>query len=370
VPLKIDQDHSRFKQIVRGKIKANLRKYVQKGEMIGKKGKDTISIPIPFIDIPHFRYGHKEQGGVGQGEGEIGQQLSPGQVQPGDGHGKAGQGEGEHALEVDVTFDELAQILGEELQLPNIQRKSNEKIVAQKIRYTGINTTGPESLRHFKRTYKQALKRQIASGTYDPRVPLVVPTREDRRYRTYRLQELPETNAVILYMMDVSGSMGDEQKEIVRIESFWLDAWLRHQYKGLETRYIIHDAVAREVDRETFFHTRESGGTMISSAYKLCREIIQADYPSSAWNIYPFHFSDGDNWSADDTRLCIDMLKGDVLPAVNQFAYGQVESPYGSGQFIKDLRESVGEQANVALSEIADKDGIYQSIKDFLGKGR
>jgi hypothetical protein len=369
VSLKIHQDHSRFKQIVRGKIKANLRRYVQKGEMLGKRGKDTISIPIPFIDIPHFKYGHREQGGVGQGEGEVGQQLGPGSVQPGDGH-KAGQGEGDHALEVDVSLDELAAILGEELQLPNIERRGKEQVVAQKIRYTGVNTTGPESLRHFKRTFKQALRRQIALGTYDPRMPIIIPTREDRRYRTFRMQSLPETNAVIIYMMDVSGSMGDEQKEIVRIESFWLDTWLRHQYKGLECRYIIHDAVAREVDRETFFHTRESGGTMISSAYKLCRDIIRADYPPGSWNIYPFHFSDGDNWSADDTRHCIDMLRSDILPGVNQFAYGQVESPYGSGQFIKDLRETVGDETNVALSEIADKDAIYQSIKDFLGKGR
>jgi uncharacterized sporulation protein YeaH/YhbH (DUF444 family) len=367
--LKIHQDHSRFKQIVRGKIKDNLRKYVQKGEMMGKKGKDTISIPVPFIDIPHFKYGHKEQGGVGQGEGEVGQQLAPGNVQPGDGH-QAGQGEGEHALEVDVSLDELAAILGEELQLPNVERRGKEQVVAQKVKYTGVNTTGPESLRHFKRTYKQALRRQIASGTYDPRQPLIIPTREDRRYRSYKLQHLPETNAVIIYMMDVSGSMGDDQKEIVRIESFWLDTWLRHQYKGLQTRYLIHDAVAREVDRETFFHTRESGGTMISSAYKLCKEIIDADYPAASWNIYPFHFSDGDNWSADDTHLCIEMLKNDLLPKVNQFAYGQVESPYGSGQFIKDLRETIGEVDNVALSEIADKDAIYSSIKDFLGKGR
>jgi len=227
VSLKIHQDHSRFKQIVRGKIKANLRRYVQKGEMLGKKGKDTISIPIPFIDIPHFKYGHKEQGGVGQGEGEVGQQLSPGAVQPGDGH-KAGQGEGDHALEVDVSLDELASILGEELQLPNIERRGKEQVVAQKIKYTGVNTTGPESLRHFKRTFKQALRRQIALGTYDPSRPVIIPTREDRRYRSYRLQNLPETNAVIIYMMDVSGSMGDEQKEIVRIESFWLDTWLRH----------------------------------------------------------------------------------------------------------------------------------------------
>ncbi|MBI3183656.1 MAG: DUF444 family protein [Myxococcales bacterium] len=368
--MKIHQDHSRFKEIVRGKIKQNLRKYVQKGEMIGKKGKDLISIPVPFIDIPHFKYGHKEQGGVGQGEGDIGQMLAPGAVQPQDGSGKAGQGEGEHALEVDISLDELAQILGEELQLPNIERKGKEKIVAQRIRYTGINTTGPESLRHFKRTYKQALKRQIALGQYDPKKPVIIPTREDRRYRSYKLEDLPETNAVILYMMDVSGSMGDEQKEIVRIESFWLDTWLRNQYRGLEVRYIIHDAVAREVDRDTFFHTRESGGTMISSAYKLCRDILRADYPSSRWNIYPFHFSDGDNWSADDTRHCIEMLKADIVPSVNQFAYGQVESPYGSGQFIKDLREAIGDQERVSLSEIADKDAIYQSIKDFLGKGR
>src|SRR5690606_39700782 len=109
---------------------------------------------------------------------------------------------------------------------------------------------------------------------------------------------------------------------------------------------------------------------MISSAYKLCRDIIQADYPSSAWNVYPFHFSDGDNWSADDTRLCLKLLREELLPAVNQFAYGQVESPYGSGQFIKDLRESLGEEPRLALSEIADKEAILDSIKDFLGKGR
>src|SRR4051812_46372773 len=336
--------------------------------MIGKKGKDSISIPIPFIDIPHFKYGHKEQGGVGQGEGEIGQQLAPGAVQPGEG-GQAGQGEGEHALEVDVTLDELAQILGEELQLPNIQAKGNEKIVAQKIRYTGVNTTGPESLRHFKRTYKQALKRQIATGTYDPKNPVIIPTREDRRYRSYRLQDLPEVNAVIIYMMDVSGSMGDEQKEIVRIESFWLDAWLQKQYKGLESRYIIHDAVAREVDRDTFFHTRESGGTMISSAYKLCSQLIVDHYPPEEWNIYPFHFSDGDNWSMDDTLSCVELLKQKILPRANMFAYGQVESPYGSGQFIKDLRDHFGKDERVVTSEIRDKDAIVGSIKEFLGKG-
>src|SRR6202042_2269344 len=144
---------------------------------------------------------------------------------------------------------------------------------------------------------REALKRQIATGTYVPDNPIVVPIPADKRYRSWKTEAEPVANAVIIYMMDVSGSMGDEQKEIVRIESFWIDAWLTRQYKGLESRFIIHDAVAREVDRETFFHTRESGGTMISSAYKLCTQMITSDYPAAEWNIHPFHFFRGDNWS-------------------------------------------------------------------------
>ncbi|MBN2358434.1 MAG: DUF444 family protein [Deltaproteobacteria bacterium] len=366
--LRIDQDHARFKDIVRGRIKANLRKYIQKGELIGRKGKDAISIPIPQIDIPNFRFGERQKGGVGQGDGEEGQPLSP---EEGEGDpSKAGDKPGDHVLEAEVTLEELADMLGEELELPRIERRGRAKLVTERIRYVGVAPQGPESLRHFKRTYKQALKRQIASGLYDPKRPVVMPMREDKRYRTWRVQTRPESNAVIIYMMDVSGSMGEEQKEIVRIESFWIDTWLRRNYKGLETRFIIHDAAAREVDRETFFHTRESGGTMISSAFQLCSEIVEQHYPPHEWNIYPFHFSDGDNWSADDTRKCVDLMRDKLLPASNQFSYGQVESPYGSGQFIKDLREAFGEDENVALSEIKDKDAILQSIKDFLGRGK
>jgi uncharacterized protein len=368
--LKIDQDHSRFRSIVRGKIRQNLRKYISQGELIGRKGKDLVSIPIPQIDIPRFRFGEKQQGGAGQGEGDPGDPVGGGEQgeEPGDGK-KAGQGAGEHSLEVDVTLDELAAILGEELELPDIRDKGKSKIINAKDRYTGIRRVGPESLRHFRRTYREALKRQISMGSYMPDKPLIVPIPDDRRYRSWKTEAEPVANAVIIYMMDVSGSMGDEQKEIVRIESFWIDTWLSKQYKGLESRYIIHDAVAREVDRDTFFHTRESGGTMISSAYKLCSQLIDDHYPPEEWNIYPFHFSDGDNWSMDDTLSCVEILTQKLLPRVNMFAYGQVESPYGSGQFIKDLREHFTKDERVITSEIRDKEAIVGSIKEFLGKG-
>lgn len=364
---KIKTDHRRFKQIVRGKIKNNLREYMTKGELTGKQGKDLVKIPLPRIDIPRFRYGQKQTGGVGQGDGEVGDSLGQGEEAPG--KGKAGENEGEKGVEVDVTYDELAEIMGEELELPNIEPKGTEKMQTLRDKYSGIRSTGPESLRHFKRTFKQAIQRQVSSGEYDPENPIIVPTRDDKRYRSWKETSLPQSNAVIIYMMDVSGSMGDEQKEIVRIESFWIDTWLRSQYKGLESRFIIHDATAKEVDRDTFFTTRESGGTMISSAYKLALSIMEEDYPVEDWNVYPFHFSDGDNWSVDDTSECMKLLTDGILPRSNMFCYGQVESPYGSGQFIKDLNERFDEADRVIVSEIKNRDAIFDSIKTFLGKG-
>ena len=197
---------------------------------------------------------------------------------------------------------------------------------------------------------------------------MVIPVREDKLYRSWNPVALPHSNAVVLYLMDVSGSMTDDQKEIVRIEAFWIDTWLKSQYDGVTTRYIIHDAVAREVDQHTFYHTRESGGTRISSAYNLANKIIDADHPPVDWNVYVLHFSDGDNWG-EDNRQCVALLRDQLLPKCNLFGYGQVESPYGSGEFYRELEEAFDDVPNLALSEIRNKDGIYESIKEFLGRG-
>lgn len=365
---KIDSDARRFREIVRGKIKRQLRRFMSQGEFIARKGKKTVSVPLPQIQIPKFRFG-SNQGGVGQGEGELGDSIGKGQQQ-GQGTGEAGDSPGEHILEVEVELEEMAAILGEKLELPKIKPKGKKAITTTKDRYSSLRSTGPESLRQFKRTYVQALKRMIASETYDPDNPVIIPERVDKRYRSWKTQQQPEANAVIIYMMDVSGSMGSEQKQIVRIESFWLDTWLRSQYKSIESVYIIHDAAAREVDQHTFFHTRESGGTKISAAYELCRQIIETRYPSAEWNIYPFHFSDGDNWCSDDTKYCLELLEKSILPASNVFCYGQVKSAYGSGQFIKDLDRAYGEAERVITTDIESRDDIYDSIKAFLGKGR
>jgi hypothetical protein len=364
-----ERDLGRFRQIVRGKIKQNLRKYMSQGEIIGRQGKRFVSIPMPSIDLPQFRYGSKQGGGVGQGDGDVGQPIGRGDGDPQAG-GEAGEEPGQHALEVDVSLEELAAILGEELQLPNIEPRGQKNIVAKKDRYSGLRRVGPDSLRHFKRTYREALKRQITSGEYNPADPIIVPIKQDMRYRSWKEVLQPESSAVIIYMMDVSGSMGTEQKEMVRLTAFWIETWLRSQYKALDIRYIVHDAAAKEVDQQVFYHIREGGGTKISSAYKLCRDLIEQRYPQSEWNIYPFHFSDGDNWGGGDTRECVELLRSVLLPQVNQFCYGQVRSLYGSGRFAHDLQEHLGTHETLVVSEISDRDDIYDAIRDFLGKGR
>jgi uncharacterized sporulation protein YeaH/YhbH (DUF444 family) len=363
--LKIDKDHQRFRQIVKGKIRDDLRRFLTRGELIGKEGKNLISIPIRGIETPRFRYGNNNDGGVGAGEGKAGDHLDqdanagPGGTQP-----------GSHILEVEVSLDELADILGEELRLPRIKPKGKHTITSERDKYSGIRQSGPESLRHFKRTYRAALRRQLMAGTYDPGNPSIVPIRADRRYRSWKTVLKPQSNAVIMYMMDVSGSMGDEQKELVRLEAFWIDAWLRRNYEGIESRYIVHDVRAAEVDRNTFFHLREDGGTKISSAFKLCRQVLETQYNPQEWNVYVFHFSDGDNSSESDSRECCKMMRENILPLVNLFGYCQVASAYGSGNFINVIHEHLSDCEGVITSRVNTRDDIYDSIKTFFAKGR
>ncbi|MEK7730954.1 MAG: DUF444 family protein [Planctomycetota bacterium] len=363
--LQIDKDHQRFRRIVKGKIREDLRKFLTRTELLGREGRKYISIPIRGIDIPHFRYGDNNDSGVGRGDGNAGDAVNgEGGVGPG------GEQEGQHVLEVEVGLDELAEILGEELKLPRIQPKGKHRITTERDRYSGVRQSGPESLRHFKRTFRRALRRQIMSGLYNPDAPRIIFERRDKMYRSWKTILNPQSNAVIIYMMDVSGSMGDEQKELVRLEAFWIDAWLRKNYHGIESRYIVHDVRAGEVDRETFFRIREDGGTRISSAFRLARELIAHHYAPSEWNIYLFHFSDGDNSSESDSRECCALMREHLLPVLNLFGYCQVASAYGSGNFINVVHEHLSGIDAVLTSRVNTKDDIYDSIKTFFSAGR
>jgi len=366
---RIERDRARFREIVRGRLRSDLRKYLSTSELLGRRGEHSVTIPIPQIELPRFHFGDNSKSGVGQGQGEKGQPVE-GEAKDGEGAGGAGEEAGHHVLEVEVELEELARMLGEELELPNIEPRGDKALVADGGRYTGVRDTGPKSLRHFRRTFRNALRRTIAEGLFDPRDPEVIPMPEDERFRWKKRAPKPDSSAVIFHVMDVSGSMGREQKDVVRIKAFWIDTWLRSQYQNIEVVYIVHDAVAKIVDQQSFFSLRESGGTKISSAYELLLQLVRDKYRPEDWNLYPFHYSDGDNWSARDTERCVSILRDELLPRVNQFCYGQVKSAYGSGQFKKDLDTGLEGQEKLVTASVNDRDGIADAIRMFLGKGR
>lgn len=366
--MKIDSDLGRFKDIIRGKVKNGLDKFVGSDDMIGQVGGKLIKIPVKYIDLPRFTYGSRSRGGIGQGNGNIGDPVGDGTGK--DGTGKPGDEDAEHEFAAEFTPEELAQIMMEHLNLPRLEDKGKGKIHAEKSKYNRISHAGPESLRNFKKTFKEALKRDIATGTYNPDNPKIIPIKDDKRYKSYSVQPSPEVNTVVFYMMDVSGSMEEEQKNIIKSEIFWIDLILKASYKDIESVFIIHDSKAKEVSREDFFKVSTAGGTHISSAYNLCAEQIEKLYPFSEWNIYPFHFTDGDNYNNADNDECGKILTDRILPNCNVFSYGQVKSQHGSGDFVEYLGNKFLGNDKLTLSKIDGAFDIMKSIKTFFEKGQ
>lgn len=370
----IEKDKQRFHDIVKGKVRKNLQDLIKREGFVARKGNDKILIPVPNITLPRFTHGKSEPGegeadGIGQGKGKIGDKVKPGEEDE-EGNGpQAGEEAGEHFVE--MTVDELAAMLGEELKLPRIEPKGKRTLLQEFERYHGLRTKGPRGLMRFKPSYKNALKRLISTGDYDPDDPIIEIMPEDMRYRSWTEKDVPESSAVIIYMMDVSGSMGEEQKQIARTISFWTDVWLRAHYKGLESVYITHDSEAREVDEFTFYHTSITGGTKIISAYNLADKIISSRYKPEDWNIYLFQYSDGDNWGENEDEIT--MLENILLPKSNLLCYAQTTSPYGEGKYLKDLQaysEVTALKQKLVLAKLDDKEDILPTIKKFLGTGK
>ena len=371
----MDNDRSRFNDILKGKIRRDLKRYLGKTDLFARKGGEVVKIPVPQIDIPHFRFG--QNGSVGQGDGGIGDSIDPSQGGSGSGNG-TGDLEGEHFTEAEVTIDELARMLGEELGLPNIEPKGEDKITSEKYKIKGVSSVGSEALRHFRRGYLRAMKRQISTGTYNPENPLVIPIRDDMRYKALKKIPSPLSNAVLIYMMDVSGSMGEEQKRLVRNGIFWMSAWLCTHYKEIEERFIIHDVKAKEVDRKTFFSTTTSGGTLFAPVYHYTMEMIAREYDPARYNIYPSHFTDGDNLDKNDTNDALRLLDQHLLPVSNLFCYGQcLVHGTGEGQFIKNLNHhyrledlTAKVSSKVRAAKLYKNEDIYDMLRHFLRTGR
>ena len=357
----IERDHGRFSDIVRKETKKNMKEYISHHEILIPRGQKTYAIPIPRINIPKFVYGRKNVGGVGMGDGEIGQSISGSE---GMGSG-AGDDSADHPIEVEASLEELSKMLAEELELPNLKNKGKQNIPFLSKKYRGIAKTGPQSLIHRKRSIKEALKHAISEGTFVPGEALPL-RKEDRRYRAPKHILMPDLKAVVFYIMDVSGSMGQPQILLVRNLAFWIDTYLTGQYPQIVNKYILHDSRAWETDKDSFYHTSGSGGTKLSSGIVLSKGMIETEFSPLEWNTYLFHFSDGDNLKEDD-ELSIEQLRI-IKQYINQYAFARVKSE-AMGDFHEILEANFGDDENIVTAVLNERDDCYDILKIFLGKG-
>lgn len=309
MPHRINEDHKRFRDVISGRSRKELKRLIKSGSIVRQRpkgGKMTIS--IPQIDIPHFLFGDSDKG-VGRGPGKPDDVIGK---DPGQGKGgQAGTDPGE-GIRISVDMADVLRFLEEELHLPKMKPKPNQTFEEVKIKYNDISKNGPESLRHTRRTMKEALKRMamcgeleqptLAKGSVAP-VRMITPINSDRRYRQYREIKIPSSNAVIFFARDCSGSMDDYRCDIVSDMAWWLDCWIRKFYKRVDRCYFVHDTLAQEVNEEEFYTYRYGGGTQCSSAFKAIAEQLENRYPPHAYNIYVFYFSDGDNQHGDNERM-------------------------------------------------------------------
>jgi len=353
-------DQARHNEKVKEAIKSNLPSIISEEAIITSDGDKVVKVPIRSLDLPHFRFDFGRNKHIGQGEGDSQAGDKVGQAGPGQGK-QAGNLPGVDYFEADVTIDELAEMIFEDLQLPNLQQKMTETIENDTFRFNEIAKKGLMSNMDKRRTIMQNIKRNAMAGR--PHFGEV--KEDDLRYKIWVPAIKRESNAVVIAMRDVSGSMGEFEKYISRSFYFWMVKFLRTKYNNVQIVFITHHTEAREVDEETFFKLGESGGTKVSSAYQLAVDIIRERFDPSNWNIYPFHFSDGDNWGDVDNRRCVDLVSR-LLEVCNAFGYGEIrEGGVRSSSTLMNAFQSIKSDRFIPVI-ITDKKDVHPALKKFF----
>jgi hypothetical protein len=354
------QDQARHQQKVREAIRRNLPDLVSEENIILSDGKQIIKVPIRSLDEYRFIYNYNKSRHVGQGDGSssVGDVVG---VDPAGGSGKgegAGDQPGEDVIEAEVTLEEIETMLFAELELPFLSPKDVNRMETKDIRFNDVRKKGLSSNIDKKRTILENLRRNALSGK--PCIHGISP--EDLRYKTWEEIVQPTSNAVVLAMMDTSGSMGSFEKYVARTFFFWMTRFLRHRYENVEIVFIAHHTEAKEVTEEEFFNRGESGGTICSSAYMKALEIIDSRYPPSQYNIYPFHFSDGDNLTSDNER-CVKLIS-ELLKRANMFGYGEVNQYNRSSTLMSAYKHIT--YPRFLYYVIREKNEVYAALKSFF----
>ncbi len=401
-------NRERFLRRYRTQIRDAVRKAVSGRGIRNLEAGEDINLPRRDVSEPTFGHaqgGNREYVHPGNQEYVRGDRIErpKGQGGSGSGSGQASDsGEGEDDFVFRLTREEFMQVFFEDLALPHLIRTQLAEVPEWKSHRAGFTSDGTPNNLHVVRSMRGALARRIALGGQDRKdiraleariadlarepepdaelmkslqdeldgirrrarhVPYIDPI--DLRYRSRVRTPVPSAKAVMFCLMDISGSMDETRKDMSKRFFMLLYLFLTRHYEKIELVFIRHHTQAQEVSEDDFFHATETGGTVVSSALVLMRDIIRARYPSSEWNIYGAQASDGDNWHQDSGR-CRELLADSILPLVRYYAYVQVaEAEQNLWQEYTQLEDRFG---HFAMRKVSSAQDIYPVFRDLFKK--
>lgn len=403
-------NRQRFLRRHKERIKESVSDAVNRRSITDTQNGEDVSIPSRDLSEPTF---HQGKGGVrervhpGNDQFVTGDQIERpkgGAGQGGSGQGNASpDGEGQDEFVFQISKDEYLDILFEDLELPNLEKNQIAKVTEWETHRAGYQTAGVPANISIVKSLQQSLARRTAMTAgkkrmmreleheleriekQEPAMPLeeqrikreiselrkkieFVPFIDtfDLRFKNYEKRPIPSSQAVMFCLMDVSGSMDQATKDIAKRFYVLLYLFLNRTYENVDVVFIRHHTQAKEVDEHEFFYSQETGGTIVSSALKLMKEIIAQRYPTAQWNIYAAQASDGDNW-ADDSPRCKELLDRDLLPQCQYYSY--IEITRRSHQTLWHEYEKLGSDfSNFAMKNIRSVDDIFPVFRELFKK--
>ncbi len=412
------KDAARHREKIRETIRKNIADIIGDASIITRRDGQTIKVPIRGIKSYQFIFKRPGAGGggIGQGEGDVGDIIDR-QLNPDGQPGQPGDEPGIDYLETEIDIEELIQMMFEDLGLPNLKKKEIiETLIPKGWKYNSIEKTGIIAHLDKKRSLKETIKRtasfvkelvdltnrseldcekalaQAKGNLLEAEKILnenlllgnesrIYIANDDLRFRTLTVDVEKQSNAVVIAMMDVSGSMGTIKKYLARSFYFWIVQFLKQIYANVQIRFIAHTTEAQLVDEYNFFHRGESGGTMCHTAYDLAIDLVEKEYPVDRWNCYCFLFSDGEDFDMNKT---VESAKKLADMGINMLGYGEILDGYTSGwsssstlmnSLITAFKaDSYGDRIWISKTlpfigaMINDKHQIYDILKVFLQK--
>jgi hypothetical protein len=398
----------RFLKRYRAQVREAVARAIS-GRKIAEADRDaSISIPARDLNEPVFQHGAGGRREVilpGNKEYVTGDEIQrPPGGGGGQGSGASEDGEGEDAFRFRLSREEFLDFFFEDMALPDLIKTQLTAIPQHKRIRAGYRTDGTPSNLAVVRTMRESLARRIAFGgphaarlreieeeldklggenadKNDPRVAALLAEEAELRARVARIpfidtfdlrfrnrvtQPMPIAQAVMFCIMDVSGSMDESRKDLAKRFFILLHLFLKRHYERIEIVFIRHHTTAKAVDEEEFFHSTETGGTVVSSALTLATEEIEAHFPLDQWNIYVAQASDGDNWEGDSPR-CLDLLVDKLLPMVQYFTYVEITTGEPQNLWVH-YEQARAARPNMALGRIRDRTDIYPVLRELFAK--